>query len=193
MKIFILNRSVGVRKVKKNKFYMKLCNNLLKELDGAKKIEIYLINEDAIPYSNYKDTFTCRRVFLKTDEDKLFRIEGVVEDFGVDSDEVFGINLKEGWEKFEVLKSDNITEIRFEEENLKNHTDLFLYDIFTKEKGSGVEVRSFLETFNEGDVVEVDEAIVFKRNNQSIYIGQDTFPFNIIITKDEEYLKQLEE
>jgi hypothetical protein len=184
--------------LKNSKINLKLSNKIMTEIRKAKKIEIYLIKEISKASKDHKDTFTCSTVFLKTDQDILYTIEGVIEDFGVDRDEVFGISVYEGWREFEIIKKGNNTKVFYGKliykvDEIANTKDLFLYDIFTKEEDSfsSIEVNSYKDNLNGLLDVEVDEAILFKRNNQLIYIGQHIFPSTIVITKDEKYIEKL--
>ncbi|MBA4601219.1 hypothetical protein [Thermoactinomyces mirandus] len=159
-------------------FDLKINKEMVKELNNANKIEIYLFQ--ATKNKVYQDTYSCTEVYLKVGKSQFFRIEGIAENYGSYYDEVFSIILQRGWFKFDGY------------EEMEDSTNLYLYDVFMKNDAACIEVKSSSETFENKYKVEADQGLLFRRKNQSIFIGLDDFPFNIIVTKDKEYIKELE-
>lgn len=177
--------------MKYNVFDLKLNEDIIQELNKAKKVEIYLINERARAVSEYRDTFLCTMVYLKTDDNQYFRISGIEEDFGSRQDEVFGIKIQKNWKSYEVKNQGD--SIIFKDEPLRDTTHLYLYDVFKKDDDSNIKVNSYIDLFEEVYPVEVDDGILFRRENgnQCIYIGLDNAPVEMVVTKDRRYIKKL--
>lgn len=53
---------------------------MVKELNHANQIEIYLYKPTQD--TEYKQTFSCTKLYFKADQNQLFRIEGLVESYG---------------------------------------------------------------------------------------------------------------
>lgn len=164
--------------MKYNVFDLKINKEMVKELNHANQIEIYL--SQPTKYKVYEDTYTSYKVYFRADHSQLFGMEGIVETYGSKSDEVFSVILQKGWFQFD------------SNEVVEDITDLYLYDVFIKKEDTCIEVKSATETFEQEYEVEADQGLLFRGKNQSIFIGLDKFPFNIVITKDPEYIRELE-
>jgi hypothetical protein len=138
-------------------------------------------------------------VYIKT-ENSLFCIVGVVEDFGIEKDEVFALSIKEGWLNFQTrFEGDNII-VDFKELTLNieesNFAGLIHFYSLKSNDNLSIDVKSSIEELNTSisdtsENVEVDEGLILKDNCKSIYIGQHVFPFSIIVTMDELLVKEL--
>lgn len=179
-----------------NKQKVLVDENLFERLRNSGSVEIFLFKTDATLYKNYENTFISSVVLIKTDSKELFRIEGGVEDFGADRDEISILVLKEGWINFEINESEVETKITFGSETLISHnSDLIHYGSALVNDFNRVNVKRVIETIEINNLerydLEVDDAIIIECKNQTIYIGRHIFPYSIVVTTDTNFIETL--
>lgn len=177
-------------------FNLKLDKKIIDILKNAEEIEIYLIEPEVGDFQMSK-SIIVNHVFLKTDLG-LFRLEGCVENFSINRDEVFGLELKNGWVEFECKFENNQRTITWGEEyfHFRENPQLIQYNRIERKEQSVIKIRSDLQEIYDissktGYPVEVDDAILLHDNTKTIYLGKHLFPYSILVTDNEFEIKQL--
>lgn len=158
---------------------------ILERLRRAQRIEFYLIEQDARPARNYPSTYTCSYVYLLTDSDELYRIQGYLTEDESGYDDVISIEIKRGWFKSDAryLKRGDAFILDDEYQEPVDRTTLMLYETL---EGATIETRATTQTTwplsVPSDETEFDDAIIFSDGGRRVYVTQHQGPYNILIT-----------
>lgn len=175
-------------------FKLRLDEEVIGRIRISVPLEIYLVKSEV---SSLQETIICNHLFLKNTS--LFRIEGVVEDFGIKRDEVFGIAIKNGWVRVNTRRGSNKTSIVIGEEYHGEPNDLnelVLYKKILPTNLLGIQILTTVEDLVDIGTkkeyhVEVDKGVLLKGDNKSVYIGQHIFPYSLIVTSDEQRIEEI--
>lgn len=180
-----------------NRPELRIDNSLVDVLRQTRNLEVYLIGPEAVLRRDMQKTYTCNSAYLRAD-DRLLRVEGIVEDFGCQRDEVFAITVKQGWLAFKYVRDRDTTtittgELIFDFDGM-DKANLIKYDELVSEAGIEVMVIGSCEEMRKdnGDhfCIATDEAVVFRSKGKSILIRQDMFPYVIMVSQDPEMLRK---
>lgn len=167
-------------------------SGLIKKLGGSNEIEILLISADTSPCGEAMNTFTCSMVFLKTDKGDLFRIEGIVVER--EQEEIYTIDLKTGWLEFSAVENPDGAHLVFGSEfhDFRDTKNLQRYSILYRANGIDIQSRTVHFGPKNKEGVVVNEAIVLTDGDRTIFVGQDVFPYSILITDEPSIIHEKE-
>ena len=172
-------------------YKLKLDDGIVEQLGEAEQIDIFLLKPE-VAANDISKSAICSHVFLKT-ESALFRIEGIVEDFGIKRDEIFALVIKKGWVNFKCLEEERKRTLVFGEEyfSFPNNLTQLTHFYSLQDKGH-IKVQIHSDQQEIYDIrtkiaypVDVDDAILFRDEKKEIYIRQHSFPYSVLITQNE--------
>jgi hypothetical protein len=155
-----------------NETQFRVNEELLNEFRKSTQIEIYMID----------NLHSCVYVFLKADNDKLYRIETV---YGEIFDEVVSsLDIFEGWIPFELEIEGDVTTLTTGKEYFDFHGTQGL-KVYRRLCNFRIEIRTL-----DWDGTPVDNSVVFKDVHSTIYVSE--FAHLMMITDEPDAIAEIE-
>lgn len=180
---------------------MEIPKDIIEIFKNSNRIEVFL---DNIPSTRMlpanQQSYVCSRINLLVDHTQMFNL--CVKEFDSETviKEIFTIALEKGWRKVKVMKGKRTREI--EEGIILKVQDYDLNQLISFQSFDSDGILELIKIVsNEGKIIGKnnnliaslieDVGILIADSNQTLYVGCDEMPYQLIITKDKKLIFQL--
>jgi hypothetical protein len=174
---------------KRKNWGVAMYDEILELFNGVRSLSIFLIENFSQRDSESSQTYSCSNIFIQLDGQRLLNISGTAHYITDIRDEAFGLEVKPGWFRF-TMSGKPPTRIEFSNTyyNTPDFSELWQYISLDNCKIS-VEVEALEEELagpysEDVESVEVIKAIIIKSPKKTVFIGQGSTPYELIVTTD---------